>query len=100
VGGKPEYYPEGVYNLRYGRGRWRAWEPVGNDPTYAVTAKLKREKALDAANFGVALKDEHVAGDWSVIDPRFVETVPAAVFLLLIDPLQSFAASSAVPWIK
>jgi integrase len=31
---------------------------VGNDATYAVTAKLKREKAIDAANFGVALQDE------------------------------------------
>lgn len=58
VAGKPEYHPEGVYNLRYGRGAGRVWESVGNDPSYALTAKLKREKALDAANHGVALAEE------------------------------------------
>src|SRR5438445_13246941 len=57
VEGKAEFHPGGVYNLRYRREGRRVWEPVGNDPTFALAARLKRERTLEAISLGIEVKD-------------------------------------------
>jgi len=48
VNGKPEYHPEGIYNLRYVKAGKRVWDAVGADPQLALTAKLRVEHHLQA----------------------------------------------------
>jgi integrase/recombinase XerD len=58
-----EHHPEGVYHLRYVKGGKRVWEPVGTDAYAAITAQIKREKALAAKAAGVAvLEDDAPSG--------------------------------------
>jgi len=56
VDGKPEHHPEGVYHLRYCRrdGK-RVYETVGNDVWAALTARLKRERTLEAQEMGIEI---------------------------------------------
>lgn len=54
VDGKPEHHPEGVYHLRYCRADGkRAYEAVGNDVWAALTARIKRERTLEARAVGI-----------------------------------------------
>ncbi len=56
--GKPVHFPDGVYHLRYLKGSRRVWEGVGSDAQFALTAKLKREKSLDAKAVGVNVVED------------------------------------------
>ena len=58
VNGQPEHHPEGVYHLRYLKGKKRVWEAVGSDPQLALTRKLQKQKFLEAKAAGVAVVDE------------------------------------------
>ena len=65
VDGKPEHHPEGVYHLRYCRADGkRAYEAVGNDVWAALTARLKRERTLEARAVGIEVHepDSHPKG--------------------------------------
>lgn len=58
-----EHHPEGVYHLRYVKGDKRVWETVGTDAYAAITAQIKKEKALAARAAGVTvLEDNGAAG--------------------------------------
>jgi integrase/recombinase XerD len=56
--GKPGYFSDGVYHLRYLKGDRRVWEAVGSDAQLALIAKLKREKSLAAKAAGVTVVDD------------------------------------------
>lgn len=58
VNGHIEHHPEGVYFLRYLKNEKRVWEAVGEDPQYALIAKIKKEKLLEAKAAGVAVKED------------------------------------------
>lgn len=58
VDGKPEHHPEGVYHLRYCRADGkRAYEAVGNDVWAALTARIKRERTLEARAVGIEVQE-------------------------------------------
>jgi len=57
VKGKPEHYPEGVYNLRYLKAGKRVWDAVGVDPQLALTAKLRVEHSLQAVSLRLTEPD-------------------------------------------
>jgi integrase/recombinase XerD len=62
--GKPVHFPDSVYHLRYLKGSRRVWEGIGCDAQFALTAKLKREKSLDAKAAGViVVEDEPQAAE-------------------------------------
>jgi integrase/recombinase XerD len=56
--GNPVHFPDGVYHLRYLKGSRRVWEGVGSDAQFALTAKVKREKSLDAKAVGVTVVED------------------------------------------
>ena len=56
--GNPVHFPDGVYHLRYLKGSRRIWEGVGSDAQFALTAKVKREKSLDAKAAGVTVVED------------------------------------------
>jgi hypothetical protein len=53
--GKPVLFPDGVYHLRYLKGNRRVWEAVSSDAQFALIAKLKRGKSLEARAAGVSV---------------------------------------------
>lgn len=60
VNGQPEHHPEGVYHLRYVKGKKRIWEKVGSDAQYALTVKTKRENLMRAVSEGVPVEQDVV----------------------------------------
>jgi integrase/recombinase XerD len=58
LNGIAAHFPDGVYHLRYLKGTQRVWEAVGTDAQFALIAKLKREKVLEARAAGVTIVDE------------------------------------------
>jgi integrase/recombinase XerD len=52
VGGRVEAHPEGIYYLRYLRGKKRIWESVGSAADVALTALSNKEHDLQAAALG------------------------------------------------
>ena len=61
VNGIAEHHPAGVYYIRYLQNGKRVWENVGTDASSAMTARLKRERILDARAAGVEIPDEKEA---------------------------------------
>jgi len=53
-----EHHSEGVYHLRYVRGDKRVWESLGTDAYAAITAQLKKEKAVAAKAAGVTVVED------------------------------------------
>jgi hypothetical protein len=49
VQGKPEYHPEGVYNLRYVKAGKRVWDAVGADPQLALAGAV-RSRVLESSH--------------------------------------------------
>jgi hypothetical protein len=70
VGGKHVHFPDGVYHLRYLKGSRRVWEAVGSDAQFALIAKLKREKSLEAKAAGVSVVEDEAeaASETSLTD--------------------------------
>ena len=52
VAGKPECHPEGVYYLRFLRGKKRTWSSVGPNPDQANAALQKMQRDLDDVRLG------------------------------------------------
>jgi integrase len=61
----PEHHPEGVYSLRYPCGGKMIWKVVGTDPQLAVTARLKKERLLEARAIGIEVPDKETTSDGS-----------------------------------
>ena len=57
MNGKPEYHPEGVYNLRYVKAGKRVWDAMGTDAQLTMTAKLRVEHKLQAVSLGITDRD-------------------------------------------
>jgi len=57
-----EHHPEGVYYLRYLKGKKRVWEPVGSDAPMALLIQRQRETGLTAQKAGVQIVEPVLTG--------------------------------------
>ncbi len=48
-------HPEGAYHLRYLKAGKRFWDNVSSDAPSAITARMKRERMIEAVAAGIAL---------------------------------------------
>jgi len=62
VNGVKEHHPEGVYYLRYLKGKKRVWEPVGSDAPMALLIQRQRETGLTAQKAGVQIVEPVLTG--------------------------------------